>query len=51
MLHEVIGSVVTGRPIWRDSLSVCLTVPKDEASLAPHVAVQKFINWTDKAKV
>ena len=51
MLNEVLASVVSGRPIWRESLERCLTVPKDEASLAPHLAVQQFINWTDKAKV
>ena len=51
MLNEVLRSVVTGRPIWSESLFICLTVPKDDISLAPYHAARNYINWTDKAKV
>ncbi|GAX79799.1 hypothetical protein CEUSTIGMA_g7239.t1 [Chlamydomonas eustigma] len=48
MLNEVLPSVVTGRPVWRDAWKDCQPDEKDPKLLSRHEAVQKFINWDDK---
>lgn len=47
MLHEVLGSVVSGRPIWREALQKCQEEfeHKNKTLLIMHRNVQDFIAW------
>lgn len=51
MLNEVLGSVVSGRPIWKTSLHDCQPEPKNQEILKQHETVQKYIAWDSKCKV
>ena len=56
MLGEVLGSMVSGRPIWRGSLRHCVDAEganetKLQGMREMHVKVENFIDWGSKAKV
>ena len=52
MLNEVLGSVVSGRPIWRGSLSDCQTsAPKNETMMKQHNLIREFISYDEHSKV
>ena len=54
MLNEVLGSVVSGRPIWKDTLWACAvnrTNPQGLLLMQRHEAVGKYINWGKKCQV
>ena len=53
MLNEVLGSVVAGRPMWKDALAQCAeegSEKRDEVKRR-HDAASKFLNWDSKKKV
>jgi hypothetical protein len=56
MLNEALGSVVSGRPIWRDALHACDNTsragawPNSTRGLI-HQRVQDFIGWGKRVKV
>ncbi|GAX84058.1 hypothetical protein CEUSTIGMA_g11482.t1 [Chlamydomonas eustigma] len=49
MLNEVLGSVVSGRPIWRETLNECNEF-HDKQLNTWHNNVRNFINWDSHAK-
>ena len=51
MLNEVLGSVVSGRPIWKDTLSACAVNGTDPELARQHKAADKYINWGAKCRV
>ena len=54
MLNEVLGSVVSGRPIWNLALSHCAinrTNPQGLQLMRKQKAVENYINWKTKQQV
>ena len=52
MLHEVLGSVVSGRPIWREALEECQGDVKNNTELLKlHKNITEFIAWDTRVKV
>jgi hypothetical protein len=51
MLNEVLGSVVAGRVIWKDTLAKCAVDKTNITLKIKHEAVQKFIIWNFRRQV
>ena len=51
MLNEVLGSVVAGRVIWKDTLDKCAMDKGNAALKHKHDAVQSFVNWEQRRQV
>ena len=52
MLRDVLGSVVSGRPILRGAFNDCQSAnPKNASLLQIDKNIEKFIDWSSKAKV
>jgi len=51
MLNEVLGSVVAGRVIWKDTLAKCAVDKTNVALKRKHEAVKAFVRWNDRRQV
>ena len=51
MLNDVLGSVVSGRPVLRGVYHGCQPDPKNKTLLDINENIDKFINWDVRKKV